>query len=116
MREIALALSCELIFSVLVLQGQVLRELAVGAQAENQVKFLRVVQHGAVSIDGILPGVERHGPFMPAQVAEQSFHVVLSGLEVQSHQLPDGIVDEHEHSAARSALALIDIENIISIH
>ena len=44
---ITLALSRELILSGFVLEGEVLRELALSMQAEDPVEFLWIVQHGA---------------------------------------------------------------------
>ncbi len=55
-QAIALALSRELILPVLVLEGEILREFAVGEQAEDQVQFLWIVQYRSVCIGGILRG------------------------------------------------------------
>ena len=51
---ITLALSRELILLVFVLEGEVLRELALSMQAEDPVEFLWIVQHGAMRVDGVL--------------------------------------------------------------
>ena len=53
---ITLALSRELILPVLLLEGEVLRELALSMQAEDPVEFLWIVQHGAMRVGGVLRG------------------------------------------------------------
>ena len=51
---ITLALFRELILPVFVLEGEVLRELALSMQAEDPVEF--IVQHGAMRVGGVLRG------------------------------------------------------------
>ena len=53
---ITLALFRELILPVFVLEGEVLRELALSMQAEDPVEFLWIVQHGAMRVGGVLRG------------------------------------------------------------
>ena len=53
---ITLALSREPILPGFVLEGEILRELALSMQAEDSVKFLWIVQHGTMRVGGVLRG------------------------------------------------------------
>ena len=53
---ITLLLSRELILPFFVLEGEILRELALSMQAEDPVEFLWIVQRGAMRVGGVLRG------------------------------------------------------------
>ena len=53
---IILARSRDPILPFFVLEGEILRELALSMQAEDPVEFLWIVQHGTMRVGGVLRG------------------------------------------------------------